>query len=403
MSGTSFVAAFREHAVPDPKAQEIGRARGRGRHVAPGRPAGWRRPLRASRRDRRRDGRDGSVVIAAITSCTNTSNPSVMVAAGLLAQKAVEAGLERKPWVKTSLAPGSRVVTDYLDRAGLTPYLEKLGFRARGLRLHDVHRELRPAARRGRRRPWTSDDLDVVAVLSGNRNFEGRIHPQVRASYLASPPLVRRVRPGRARSTSTRRATRSATAPTGPVFLRDLWPVARRGCRAVARGDRRRTVRARSTARIWDGDERWRALPTPTGRHVRVGRGLHVRAGAAVLRRISGAPAAVGDIEGARVLVKVGDSITTDHISPAGTIKADSPGRSVPRRARGRARDFNSYGSRRGNHQVMMRGTFANIRLRNELAPGTEGSLTTHLPDGEVTSVFDAVEALPGRRACRSA
>jgi aconitate hydratase len=381
----SFVAAFHEHAVPDPKAAEIGA------FVAEGGP---------SRQDRlpggddlsdttvQTDGmtiRDGSVVIAAITSCTNTSNPSVMLAAGLLAKRAVEAGLGAKPWVKTSLAPGSRVVTDYLDRAGLTPYLEKLGFGLVGYgcttcigNSGPLIEEVATAVDDG--------DLNVAAVLSGNRNFEGRVHPQVRASYLGSPPLVvAYALAGRVDIDLSRDPI--ATGPDGPVFLRDLWPAPEEVAAVVAAAIGADQFE-HQYARIWEGDERWRALDTPEGAvYAWDGDSTYVQEPPFFADL---GPRQFDDIEGARILVKVGDSITTDHISPAGTIKADSPaGRFLAERGV-EPRDFNSYGSRRGNHLVMMRGTFANIRLRNELAPGTEGSFTTHLPEGEVTSIFDA-------------
>jgi aconitate hydratase len=331
--------------------------------------------------------RDGSVVIAAITSCTNTSNPSVMVGAGLLARKAIEAGLATRGWVKTSLAPGSRVVTDYLDRAGLTPYLEKLGFGLVGYGCTTCI---------GNSGPLPDDvaaavderDLNVVAVLSGNRNFEGRIHPQVRASYLASPPLVvAYALAGRVDLDLTSEPLGEGT--DGPVFLRDVWPSPVEIADAVRDAITEEQF-AEQYAKIWEGDERWRGLPTPSGpTYAWDAASTYVQEPPFFTGL---APAAVDDIDGARVLVKVGDSITTDHISPAGSIKADSPaGRYLIERGV-QPRDFNSYGARRGNHEVMMRGTFANIRLRNELAPGTEGSYTTHLPSDEVTSIFEAAE-----------
>jgi aconitate hydratase len=327
-------------------------------------------------------------VIAAITSCTNTSNPSVMLAAGLLARKAVEAGLDVKPWVKTSLAPGSRVVTDYLDRAGLTPYLDKLGFALVGYGCTTCIGNSGPLIEEVAR-AVDEEELNVVAVLSGNRNFEGRVHPQVRASYLASPPLcVAYALAGRVDLDLTTEPL--GEGAQGPVYLRDIWPSLEevREATSTAITEEQFTT---EYARIWDGDEHWRELPTPTGpvyewdpdstyvreppffEHLDVARDI-------------------GDIEGARILVKVGDSITTDHISPAGTIKVDSPAGQYLRERGVEPVDFNSYGSRRGNHEVMMRGTFANIRLRNELAPGTEGSFTTHMPTGEVTSVFEAAQ-----------
>jgi aconitate hydratase len=341
--------------------------------------------------------RHGSVVIAAITSCTNTSNPSVMVAAGLLAKKAVEAGLQAKPWVKTSLAPGSRVVTDYLERAGLTPYLDKLGFSLVGFGCTTCIGNSGPLPNQVAQ-AVREKDLAVVAVLSGNRNFEGRIHPQVRASYLASPPLcVAYALAGRIDLDLT-------SEPLGEgsdgnlVYLRDVWPSA-----DEVEGLIRESVSPeqfeREYARIFDGDDHWRGLPGPIGptfdwdpvstyiREPPYFENLSETAGG-------------GDIEGARALVLLGDSVTTDHISPAGSIAPDSPaGRYLIERGV-QPRDFNSYGSRRGNHEVMLRGTFANIRLRNQLAPGTEGPWTTHLPDGERMTIYDAAmrykeEAVP--------
>jgi aconitate hydratase len=337
------------------------------------------------RSEQKGDVRDGTVVIAAITSCTNTSNPSVMLAAGLLAKKAVEAGLEAKPWVKTSLAPGSRVVTDYLERAGLAPYLEKLGFALVGYgcttcigNSGPLPEEVAAAVETG--------SLNVVAVLSGNRNFEGRVHPQVRASYLASPPLVV------AYALAGRADVNLETEPigegtSGPVYLRDVWPAPDEVAAAIGDSVAQEQF-TEEYGRIWEGDERWRSLPVPEGAVYEWDPSSTYVQEPPFL----GEPPAVGDIEGARVLVMVGDSVTTDHISPAGSIAADSPA-GLYLKSRGVAvRDFNSYGARRGNHEVMMRGTFANIRLRNALAPGTEGPWTTHLPGGELMSVFDAAE-----------
>jgi aconitate hydratase len=331
---------------------------------------------------------NGSVVIAAITSCTNTSNPSVMVAAGLLAKKAVEAGLQTKPWVKTSLAPGSRVVTDYLDRAGLTPYLDKLGFALVGYGCTTCIGNSGPLIQEVAQ-AVDDGDLSVVAVLSGNRNFEGRVHPQVRASYLASPPLC--VAYAIAGSIDVDLTTQPLGEGTDePVFLSDVWPSpeeVRVAVDAAISSDQF----VSEYARIWDGDEHWRALPTPSGAIFEwAPDSTYVREPPFFDAADAAGPS--GDIRGARVLVKVGDSITTDHISPAGSIKPDSPAGLYLQEHGVAPREFNSYGSRRGNHEVMMRGTFGNIRLRNEMAPGTEGSFTTHLPSGEVTSVFQAAE-----------
>ncbi|MEA2558481.1 MAG: aconitate hydratase [Actinomycetota bacterium] len=332
--------------------------------------------------------RDGSVVIAAITSCTNTSNPSVMLAAALLAKNAVEAGIDVQPWVKTSLAPGSRVVTDYLDRAGLTPYLEKLGFALVGYGCTTCI---------GNSGPLPDDvaaavdqrGLNVAAVLSGNRNFEGRVHPQVRASYLASPPLV--VAYALAGRLDIDLSTEPlGHGPDGPVMLADIWPSAAEVAEKITSSIDKEQFEE-EYARVWQGDDHWRSLPTPTG-------GVYDWDPASTY--VQEPPyfenldeqAVGGDIETARILVKVGDSITTDHISPAGSIKPESPAGRYLQDHGVTPLNFNSYGARRGNHQVMVRGTFANIRLRNELAPGTEGPFTTHLPSGEVMSVFDGAE-----------
>ncbi|HXJ66311.1 MAG TPA: aconitate hydratase AcnA, partial [Actinomycetota bacterium] len=330
----------------------------------------------------------GSVVIAAITSCTNTSNPSVMVAAGLLAKKAVEAGLQSQPWVKTSLAPGSRVVTDYLDRAGLQPYLDKLGFGLVGYGCTTCIGNSGPLPEEVAKQV-DERDLAVVAVLSGNRNFEGRIHPQVRASYLASPPLcVAYALAGRVDVDLTSQPI-GRDGDGNDVFLKDLWPTA----------DEVQSVLADAITpeqfedeygRIWAGDEHWAALEAPTGTVYEWDPSSTYVQEPPFFQDLSAELADPQDVEGARVLVKVGDSITTDHISPAGSIKKDSPAGRYLVEHGVQPGDFNSYGARRGNHEVMMRGTFANVRLRNELAPGTEGPWTRHLPDGEELTIYDA-------------
>jgi aconitate hydratase len=334
---------------------------------------------------------NGSVVIASITSCTNTSNPSVMVAAGLIAKKAVEAGLSPKPWVKTSLAPGSRVVTDYLEAAGLMPYLDKLGFNLVGYGCTTCIGNSGPlpeevAAAIG------GGDLAAVAVLSGNRNFEGRIHPQVRAAYLASPPLV--VIYALAGTIALDLTTDPvATAPGGrPVFLADLWPAPAEVAEALAGAVSSRQFEE-EYARIFQGDAHWAELPAPTGQLFAWDpASTYVREPPYFLDLAPGV-APVTDIENARVLVSLGDSVTTDHISPAGTIKLDSPaGRYLVEHGAGPA-DFNSYGSRRGNHEVMVRGTFANVRLRNKLVAGTEGTWTRHFPSGEELTIYDTALA----------
>jgi aconitate hydratase A / 2-methylisocitrate dehydratase len=379
----SFEEAFRERIDRRPAPEEIERLEDEGDGPGPALPA-VSDTARA-----RSDGvvTDGSVVIAAITSCTNTSNPSVMVAAGLLAKKAIEAGLETKPWVKTSLAPGSRVVTDYLDAAGLTPYLDKLGFSLVGFgcttcigNSGPLPDDVTAAVQEG--------DLSVVAVLSGNRNFEGRIHPLVRASYLASPPLVvAYALAGHVRTDLT--AEPLGTRPDGsPVYLADVWPAPDEVREAVA-GFVMPEQFEREYARIFDGDEHWNALPAPAGPMYRWDPDSTYVREPPFFEPLQTAQE-VRDIEGARCLVKVGDSITTDHISPAGSIKADSPAGRYLVEHGVQPPDFNSYGARRGNHEVMLRGTFANVRLRNELAPGAEGPWTTHLPSGDVMTIYDA-------------
>ena len=331
---------------------------------------------------------NGSVVIASITSCTNTSNPSVMVTAGLLAKKAVEAGLTPRPWVKTSLAPGSRVVTDYLDAAGLMPYLDKLGFNLVGYGCTTCIGNSGPLPE-GVAGAVTDGDLAVVAVLSGNRNFEGRIHPLVRASYLASPPLcVAYALAGTVAVDLSKDPL--ATTPAGrPVYLADLWPTPQEIGQALAGAVSSKQFE-QEYGRIFEGDEHWANLPAPSGKLFAWDPDSTYVREPPYFVDITPQVTPPGDIDGARVLVSLGDSITTDHISPAGSIKLDSPaGRYLVARGVGPA-DFNSYGSRRGNHEVMVRGTFANVRLRNNLAPGTEGPWTRHFPGGEQMTIYDA-------------
>ena len=330
----------------------------------------------------------GAVVIAAITSCTNTSNPSVMVGAALLAKKAVEAGLERKPWVKTTLAPGSKVVMDYYERAGLTPYLEKLGFNLVGYGCTTCigNSGPLPEAISG---AVAEHDLAVVSVLSGNRNFEGRINPDVKMNYLASPPLVVAYALAGTMDIDLTTEPIGTGASGQSVYLRDLWPSPSE-VEEIVETAVAAEMFTRDYADVFTGDERWQELDVQPGdtfawaddstyvRHPPYFEGMQRQ------------PSPVTDIHGARVLAKLGDSVTTDHISPAGAIKTDSPaGRYLTEHGVQRA-DFNSYGSRRGNHEVMIRGTFANIRLRNELAPGTEGGVTIKLPEGEQMSIYDA-------------
>jgi aconitate hydratase len=334
--------------------------------------------------------RDGSVVIAAITSCTNTSNPQVMLGAALLAKKAVERGLERKPWVKSSLAPGSRVVTDYYDKAGLTPYLEELGFHTVGYgcttcigNSGPLPEPISAAVEEG--------DLVVCSVLSGNRNFEARIHPEVKANYLASPPLVV------AYALAGRMDLDLENEPIGQdrdgvdVFLRDLWPTSQEIEQAVAAALDGSMFR-KQYADVFTGDERWQALPVPEGSIYAWDEGSTYIRRPPFFEGMPREPEPLHDVEGARCLVSLGDSVTTDHISPAGSIKPESPaGQYLLEHGVDRSQ-FNSYGARRGNHEVMVRGTFANVRLRNLLVPGSEGTWTVHLPDGEEMTIFDAAE-----------
>jgi aconitate hydratase len=330
----------------------------------------------------------GSVVIAAITSCTNTSNPSVMMAAGLVAKKAVEKGLTTQPWVKTSLAPGSKVVTDYLDDAGLTPYLEQLRFHLVGYGCCTCIGNSGPLPA-SVSKSIEDNHLVVAAVLSGNRNFEGRVHPEVRANYLASPPLV--VAYALAGSIDIDLKTQPlGTGKDGkPVYLKDVWPTQQEVRDAVGRSVRSEMF-TKEYGEVYKGDATWQSLPVPEGDQYQwTDKSTYIKH-APYFENMTAQPAAVKDIKGARVLALLGDSITTDHISPAGSIKKDGPaGKYLMEHGVGPL-DFNSYGSRRGNHEVMVRGTFANVRLRNQLAPGTEGGVTRHLPDGEPMSIFDA-------------
>ncbi|MDQ2981701.1 MAG: aconitate hydratase AcnA, partial [Actinomycetota bacterium] len=333
---------------------------------------------------------DGAVVIAAITSCTNTSNPQVMLGAGLLAKKAVERGLSRKPWVKSSLAPGSRVVTDYYERAGLTPYLEELGFHTVGYGCTTCIGNSGPlpgpisaAVEEG--------DLVVCAVLSGNRNFEARIHPEVQANYLASPPLVVAYALAGRMDLDLEREPLGQDRDGGDVFLRDLWPSSQEIEEAVASALDGAMFRNRY-ADVFTGDERWQSLPVPEGDLFAWDEASTYIRRPPFFDAMPREPEPVEDLAGARCLVVLGDSVTTDHISPAGSIKPESPaGRYLVEHGVER-REFNSYGARRGNHEVMVRGTFANVRLRNLLVPGSEGTWTVHLPDGEETTIFDAAE-----------
>jgi aconitate hydratase len=329
----------------------------------------------------------GRVVIAAITSCTNTSNPSVMMAAGLLAKKAVERGLQTKPWVKTSLAPGSKAVTDYLIEAGVMRALEQLRFFLVGYGCTTCIGNSGPLPP-PISRVIEENDLVVAAVLSGNRNFEGRIHPEVRANYLASPPLVvAYALAGRMDIDLYHEPL--GTDPRGkPVYLRDIWPTQLEVQEALAKSVRSETFH-KVYQGAFQGDSRWQTLAVPEGDLFNWNPASTYVKHPPYFENMGAEPDPVSDIRGARVLAVLGDSITTDHISPAGSIKPNSPAGRYLIEHGVQPRDFNSYGSRRGNHEVMVRGTFANVRLRNRLAPGTEGGFTRHLPDGEVTTIFD--------------
>ncbi len=330
----------------------------------------------------------GAVVIAAITSCTNTSNPSVMIAAGLLAKKAVERGLTVKPHVKTSLSPGSRVVTDYLDAAGLTPYLDKLGFQNTGYGCMTCIGNSGPLPEPVARAIGEAD-LVACSVLSGNRNFEGRVNPHVKANYLASPPLVV------AYALAGTVDIDLAAEPIGrggdgrDVYLKDIWPGSAEVGQTVARCVSAEQFRRRY-ADVFAGNELWNAIPVAEGELYRWDANSTYIQEPPFFLDMKPRPDPIRPIVGARVLVMVGDSVTTDHISPAGSIKADSPAGLFLQQRGVKPADFNSYGARRGNDRVMTRGTFANIRLRNQLAPGTEGCFTTHLPTGETTSIYEA-------------
>ena len=333
----------------------------------------------------------GSVVIAAITSCTNTSNPQVMVAAGLLAQKAVERGLQRKPWVKSSLAPGSKVVTRYYEQAGLDRYLDELGFNTVGYGCTTCIGNSGPLAEEISE-AIGDGDLVVCSVLSGNRNFEARIHPEVKANYLASPPLVV------AYALAGRMDIDFETEPLqDDVFLRDIWPTAKEVSDTIAVSVRAEQF-AETYADVFTGDETWRTLPVPQGeRFVWEPGSTYVRQ-PPYFEGMSREPGTVEDVDGARCLVWLGDSVTTDHISPAGAIRPDSPaGRYLVEHGVER-KDFNSYGARRGNHEVMVRGTFANVRLRNRLVEGSEGTWTIHVPSGEEMTIFEAAERYRAER-----
>jgi aconitate hydratase len=330
----------------------------------------------------------GSVVIAAVTSCTNTSNPQVMVGAGLLARNAVERGLERKPWVKSSLAPGSKVVTKYYEQAGLQQYLDELGFNTVGYGCTTCIGNSGPLAEEISE-AITEGDLVVCSVLSGNRNFEARIHPEVKANYLASPPLVV------AYSLVGRMDIEWDEEPIGvgsdgeDVYLRDIWPSAQEVSDVIASSVRAEMF-ASTYADVFTGDETWRSLPAPADELFAWDPGSTYVRHPPYFEGMTPEPGTVSDVEDARVLVILGDSVTTDHISPAGAIRPDSPAGKYLLEHGVERKDFNTYGARRGNHEVMTRGTFANVRLRNQLVPDSEGTWTVHVPSGEEMSIYDA-------------
>jgi aconitate hydratase len=330
----------------------------------------------------------GSVVIASITSCTNTSNPQVMIGAALLARKAVERGLAAKPWVKTTLAPGSKVVMDYYEKAGLVPYLEKLGFYLVGYGCTTCIGNSGPLAEEISAAVQASD-LAVVSVLSGNRNFEGRINPDCKMNYLASPPLVVAYAIAGTMDIDLIHDPLGVDQSGKPVYLHDIWPTPQE-VQSVITSSISSEMFTKDYADVFAGDERWRSLPTPTGETFTWdGSSTYVRK-PPYFEGMGAQPSPVDDVTAARVLAKLGDSVTTDHISPAGSIKADSPAGAYLLEHGVDKKEFNSYGSRRGNHEVMIRGTFANIRLRNQLVPGVEGGFTRNLLTGEQTTIYDA-------------
>ncbi len=331
---------------------------------------------------------DGSVVIASITSCTNTSNPSVMLGAGLVARKAVEKGLKVKPWVKTSLAPGSQVVTEYLQKAGLMDDLETLGFHVVGYGCATCIGNSGPLPEPVSK-AIAEGNLSVCSVLSGNRNFEGRVHAEVRMNYLASPPLVVAYAIAGSMDVDLAGEPLGQDAEGNDVFLKDIWP-SQAEINALIASSVDREEFTRVYHDVFKGENRWNALESPEGQLFDWKDDSTYIRNPPYFEGMSKEVAPVSDISGARVLALLGDSVTTDHISPAGAIKPDSPAGRYLLEKGVQPADFNSLGSRRGNHEVMMRGTFANIRLRNQLAPGTEGGVTVHLPDGEQMSIFDA-------------
>jgi aconitate hydratase len=376
-------------ATTDPKSENRLEGEGGGGTAVgaedPSAPSAAYRPLRHGYVE------NGSVVIAAITSCTNTSNPSVMLAAGLLAKKAVERGLSTKPWVKASLAPGSKVVTDYLKEAGLDKALDRLRFNLVGYGCTTCIGNSGPLSLEISK-AIHDEDLVTVAVLSGNRNFEGRINSEVRANYLASPPLVVAYALAGTMDIDLLDDPIGTDKQGRKVFLRDIWP-----SQAEVQDTLMKAVRAdmfrKEYGEVFQGDERWNGLKVPTGDLYEWDDASTYVKNPPYFQDMTVEPPPIAEIEGARVLAMLGDSITTDHISPAGSIKVQGPAGRYLIEHGVEVGEFNSFGSRRGNHEVMVRGTFANIRLRNLLAPGTEGGVTRHLPSGEPMSIFDAAEA----------
>jgi aconitate hydratase len=331
---------------------------------------------------------DGAVLIAAITSCTNTSNPAVLIAAGLLARNARARGLTSKPWVKTSLAPGSRVVTDYLDKAGLSGDLDAVGFYTVGYgcttcigNSGPLRPEISEAVRAG--------DLIACSVLSGNRNFEGRVHPEVKMNFLASPPLVVAYALAGSLNVDITTEPLDIGSDGKPVYLKDIWPSSGEIHEFIAKSVDSAMFK-KSYASVFTGDEHWNSIRLPSGKiYSWDDKSTYVK-NPPYFVGMTMKPGAVADIRNARALAVLGDSVTTDHISPAGDISKSSPAAKYLMSLGVQPADFNSYGARRGNHEVMMRGTFANIRLRNQLAPGTEGGVTVHVPSGEQMSIYDA-------------
>jgi len=332
--------------------------------------------------------RDGDVVIAAITSCTNTSNPSVLVAAGLLARNAVAKGLRSKPWVKTSLAPGSQVVADYLAAAGLQEHLNTLGFNIAGFGCTTCIGNSGPLAA-PIAKAITDGDLVATAVLSGNRNFEGRISPHVKANYLASPPLVVAYALAGSMTRDLKTEPLGKDSDGNPVYLKDVWPSSAEVRDTVASALTPEMFKTRY-ADVFKGPKAWQDIKVTGGETYKWNPGSTYVQNPPYFTDMASGPAAITDITGARPLAILGDSVTTDHISPAGGIAKDGPAGDYLKEHQVSQKDFNSYGSRRGNHEVMMRGTFANIRIKNEMAPGTEGGVTRLMPSGEQMSIYDA-------------